>query len=761
MGSPVEGGELIEVVELDQPFCTLEYGSSPCTAVLGTDGTEKCRNTFSTCQDTANYNAGTLTLTFVKSQSSIPQDGYYFPSLRSISHTPSKISSSSEGKRSPLGKRAKMSATFVDHPHTDRVVDKYAEERISGAAQSSGVGYDPLEKGTFWGKWRARNLYYFGSDIRTKVGVQDPIDFSSMTERHFVVERIIGPGTGNQVTIEAKDPLKLVDNDRAKAPAVSTGELDAGINDSVTSATLAPSGIGNSEYPASGKVVIGKEIMSFTRSGDTLTLTRAQDGTAAASHDAEDTVQLCLEYSSDDAADIVNDLLTNYTPIDASFIPKSDWDDEVANFLPGLYSTVIPKPTGVRDLIGELAEQVGFSIWWDERDQEIKLAAIKPPTASSLTIDDSQIIEGSLSIRDNVKARISQVWTSYGMISRTEPLDDENNYRSTLVTVDADAKSDNEYGQDEIREIHSRWIGASNKSAARSVNNRLLGRFRDVIKEVTFRLPSYRADEIAMGQSHNLETLYNQDENGDPLVMPIIILSIEPDGDELIIEAEELRFDGGFESGTRTVELPSGTTLDFNFREAYDAIWSPPSGSTDIKCIVPAGAVVGASLNDGTGVSFDVGDWSDYSFNSLTIEVEGRIAGAGGNGGVSSTDGFDGGTALYTRQAVDVTNNGVIAGGGGGGGGDRGPSEQQIFLGGGGGGAGASVGSGGFGINPGTDGTLTAGGDGGASAGDGGDPGQDGQNGDDGSGGSAGAAVDGDSYVTWSGSGSIVGSQVN
>ena len=44
---------------------------------------------------------------------------------------------------------------------------------------------------------------------------------------------------------------------------------------STTSVNLTPTGIG-SDYGSSGYVRIGSEVMAFTRSGDTLTLTRAQ-----------------------------------------------------------------------------------------------------------------------------------------------------------------------------------------------------------------------------------------------------------------------------------------------------------------------------------------------------------------------------------------------------------------------------------------------------------------------------------------------------
>src|SRR5690606_23761569 len=56
---------------------------------------------------------------------------------------------------------------------------------------------------------------------------------------------------------------------------------------------------------------------------------------------------------------------------------------------------------------------------------------------------------------------------------------------------------------------------------------------------------------------------------------------------------------------------------------------------------------------------------------------------------------------------------------------------------------------------------TAAGGAGGPGAGSGGGPGQAGNNGSQGTGGAAGTAVDGDSFVTWTNTGSIEGPQIN
>jgi hypothetical protein len=158
------------------------------------------------------------------------------------------------------------------------------------------------------------------------------------------------------------------------------------------------------------------------------------------------------------------------------------------------------------------------------------------------------------------------------------------------------------------------------------------------------------------------------------------------------------------------------------------------------------------------------------------------IAGAGGDGGeagfLSAGDpGVVGGTAIFTRVAIDLdlSAGGEVKGGGGGGAGGAGG-----FLtsgGGGGGGAGRVPGDGGLSDvgQEGQPGTLSAGGDGGpienantgeVPGGRGGGPGLPGQSTSSGfgttSGGASGNAIDGVSLVTITlGSGAIVGPQIN
>ena len=233
-------------------------------------------------------------------------------------------------------------------------------------------------------------------------------------------------------------------------------------------------------------------------------------------------------------------------------------------------------------------------------------------------------------------------------------------------------------------------------------------------------------------------------------------------------------------------------------------------------------AIFSITVADGTNFvstsnivpAFDVGSLPVGSTVRLSLPSDSSITGRGGNGGYGSNSegggglsGDFGGTGLYTRFPISLTNNGVIGGGGGGGGGG---GSRRVYnpAGNGGGGAGGyhSLGPGGVGLNtsniiasdgttglsPGanefmlnslggigagpradgstspraTNGDYLTGGAGscdvygGRCGGAGGDLGVDGTS-SVWAGGEAGNAIDGHSYITYVTSGTISGGQVN
>ena len=100
--------------------------------------------------------------------------------------------------------------------------------------------------------------------------------------------------------------------------------------------------------------------MAFTRSGDTLTLTRAQKEQQQVHTNKATQCSCVIRVVGQKTQNIVYDLLVNYAFVDPSFIDKSAWDAEQVGYLPRLYNTLVTTPTGVSKLLTELTEQVGF-----------------------------------------------------------------------------------------------------------------------------------------------------------------------------------------------------------------------------------------------------------------------------------------------------------------------------------------------------------------------------------------------------------------
>lgn len=492
------GRRLVRIVEVELDFCQLTYGNSPCAAVLGFSGDHKCFNTRETCQDPPNYDPATKTYRFSDSVEGLPRTLNAIPSLLSIDMAPTVI----DPGRS-LGKRASISVTFQDHPHHDRGIDNYASDRISGVAAADGSTYTPYEQGTFFGKLRARNPFYVGRKLHVLSGYI-PWDYNAapdqqpaytqaevlanMRRRTYVMDRWEGPDANGRFTITAKDILKLADDSRSECPVQSTGRLDADITAGDGSATLRPSGIGDEEYSASGTLLIGTELMTFTRSGDTLTLTaRGSDNTDAAAHNEDDVVQECKRFSSVRVDSIIQDLLENFAGVDSSFIPISDWNDEAATWLSGhTFSTVIAEPAGVATLISELCEQSLVYLWWHEIDQEIKLRAIRPQTSGATVTGDNAILESEFSRDDRQEDRLTRVVVRFDRISPVHRLDDPDSFLQALTAADTDAEGANEYGEKRVRRIFSRWLGSTNRGQALQLANRILARFRDGPVEYEF-----------------------------------------------------------------------------------------------------------------------------------------------------------------------------------------------------------------------------------------------------------------------------------
>jgi hypothetical protein len=524
------------LVQIDQDFCNLTYGVAPCTA---SNPTNKCFNTYATCQVQELFDRGVKTITFGKPESDLPRDMNILPMLTSVTTAPTKINPTNGNSNiSPLGQRAVATITFLDAPYSDLLTDPYRSTR----------SYIPIQNGTFWTKWLVRNPYYQNRPIRIYEGYLGQA-IEDMQVRHYLIDTITGPDSNGKVSIVAKDPLKLADKQKSQAPFLTTGELSADIDETQTTITVIKTQL--ADYPVSGTLRIDDEIMTYTGRTNIGTvdnviieftgITRGTDGSTPDVHDLDSNVQLCLRYTDEKVWDVAYDLLTTYAKIPASYIPKDDWDAEGEVWLPQFnVSTLITQPTGVANLLYELMEQVLFYIWWDERDQEIKLRAIRPIIGDApVFTDDANILENSASFSTDPKNRVSQVWVYYNPRNRAENVDNSSNYQQIELRADLDAESDNQYGESRIRKIYARWI--QNNAQAINLAARLLG--------ASFQNPKYMKIRVDAKDrdiwTADVVDIYNRNIvnfNGEQELERYQILSVQEVVSGEVIEYEMQRF---------------------------------------------------------------------------------------------------------------------------------------------------------------------------------------------------------------------------
>jgi hypothetical protein len=498
--------EPIRMVELIQPLCSRTFGVSPCLATGSA-----CWNTDATCKFRTALNlTDTIALQFVPDATyewqggSAYQPALAIPSLVSYQTAPTELNVAAGSKsKGPLGYRAVCTVKIKDHPWNDEGTDPSLSTR----------SYVPDELGSFWSKWLARNPFHIGYTIRIYEGDLGQA-LGDMIRREYVIEKIDAGRDG--VSITAKDVLRRITETGITAPALSPGELASDIT--IDATTVAIAGAVEADYPAAGVVRIGDELISYTSrtvASATVILSGCVRGalsTEASTHSQEDRVQRVLRYTDTLFSEILYDLLTEWGGIPTAYIDDVAWAAEATKWRPDFrFSAVITSPTKIDDLAGEISLQAQTHIWWDERQQTIRLKTQRPDENPLSASDDGDILAGSLSIKERPEERVSQVFVYYGLRS---PIDDHTkseNYNRAIVYIDADAQE--QYGGEAaIRELYCRFIQTDALAVNMAAN--YMNRFRKVRREITFSLGPQGAETFWTGEAFGLTHYLDVDFTG-------------------------------------------------------------------------------------------------------------------------------------------------------------------------------------------------------------------------------------------------------
>ena len=496
--------ETITWVEIDIKVCSLRFGVAPCMASLSLGVPRKCINTFPTCADTDNYTTETVTLTLTpKGQTGLPFEGRYFPCLMSVKESEQTVNlAGSDPKLDALGRRASIEFRASDFIYADRFLDPYYDERLSGAAQFSGVGYEPA--GAFWQRLRARDPFFAGYPIRRYRGHVE--DGAIVTDEvlHYIATDF-SPSEGH-ADWKGVDVLDLASNDRALAPRPSGGRLDAELSTSDTSLTLTPEGIG-AEYDSDGYVTIGREIIRYSgKSGDTLTgLVRARFNTQATLHRVDSGVQEAWRYTGP-AYLGVNELLTDFASVPSSWVPLTDWEEESNLWFSVQVDVIVTKPTRVNALIGELSI-LGFSLITDLAAQKIRFRPNRPllpqEQSAALVISDADVV-GKPKYDSRDDERLTRVEFRSVQIDPTQELADSN-FEQQNFTIAGDKEDPRAHGDIRYRLEKTRWLNQGAAATIRILAQRYLQRFSTAPERVTVTVKRRKYGALQLADVVNLQ----------------------------------------------------------------------------------------------------------------------------------------------------------------------------------------------------------------------------------------------------------------
>jgi hypothetical protein len=570
--------EVVTWVEIDLRVCSRRFGVAPCTASLGVRTLHKCVNTFLTCADTANYEAETVTIRLTKQgQVGLPFEGRYFPCLLSVDESEQTVNiAGSDTKADALGRRASITVRAADFVYEDRFLDPYFDERISGAAQFSGVGYVP--QGTLWERLRARDPYFAGYPLRRYRG--RVVDGAIVTDEvlHYIVTDFT-PSKGGAVW-QGVDVLDLASNDRALAPKPSGGRLIADLAIDGASVTLTPSGVGD-EYASEGYVTIGREVIRYHgRTGDTLTgLVRGRFNTQAAAHTSFAAVQEAWQYEG--AAYLaLEELLVDFANVPSSWVPVSEWAAEADIWFPVQVQVIVTKPMQVSKLIGELSI-LGFSLFTDLAAQKIRFRANRPlfpnERDTAPVITDADVI-GQAEYESRDDERLTRVEFRSVQIDPTQDVADSN-FVQQQFTIAADKEDPRAHGDIRYRLEKTRWLNQGASATVRILAQRYLRRFSTAPERVrvVVKRRKYGALKLTDVVNLSLRTLPAPYGFQEPKAYQIRRRKSVNDG-EIMLELQRFDYSGTFGFWAPN-DAPDYADATPEQRDRM-AFWGPNTGDT-------------------------------------------------------------------------------------------------------------------------------------------------------------------------------------
>ena len=261
-----------------------------------------------------------------------------------------------------------------------------------------------------------------------------------------------------------------------------------------------------------------------------------------------DTFQQAIRLKNVKLDKFLETLLLDYANIPASFLPRlTKWKPLVDRWISNTrLNTLITKPTGVAQLVGEMAS-LGVSIWWDDVLQEVLLLPNTPVSESSIydVTDDFNI--KSIKQEDKDEDRITQIHFYSVQIDPTKDYKDKSNYLRVDVLVDTKAEGLNAFNDTRIKEIFCRFFNAGAESAVRVLSLRLLRRLNT--SPVTYTIKLDNKDEaLSLTDVLRVTTRVISSPTGreDQKLLQVFRKSENNDRGEFEVSAQDFTFQGRF-----------------------------------------------------------------------------------------------------------------------------------------------------------------------------------------------------------------------
>ena len=268
--------------------------------------------------------------------------------------------------------------------------------------------------------------------------------------------------------------------------------------------------------PQPAHISVGREIMAVTgqaskpapttsdpaRMEHTITVTRAQGGSPASSHDRGDTIQPCFSVTAENVVDVARKLLSPpFTTLpEGVTIDETSFSFEKQSFLALQIATnIVAKPEATMDLLGSLQKSYGFRVFYNSETRKIELRSIAGFAAEgqvTRVYDDTNIVKGSLSIKEDPRESISAVYFYTRPFNFADTSKSNDKWVNTDVFINQAIQAPDQRGEERAMHIYSRWI---TPSAARSVAERYLRAGGE--NEVDIEFQTAHTHQVRLGQN--------------------------------------------------------------------------------------------------------------------------------------------------------------------------------------------------------------------------------------------------------------------